>query len=202
MPAVRPAAATLAIIAAGRRLGARGLISAGERNLSIRVDGGRVAITASGRRKDELRDDDLVLLGPDLNAEAARAARSTSGLGPSSDLRIHLAILAARPDVAAVAHAHLPAAMALTVAGEIPDPTVLPETALFLPRIPFLPFGEPGSRDLADRAPRRSPNRRSHSRTSSCWSGTGQSPSDPTSRPPSTGSSSWRCSAGRGRTAC
>jgi L-fuculose-phosphate aldolase len=151
MPAVRPAAATLAIIAAGRRLGARGLISAGERNLSIRVDGGRVAITASGRRKDELRDDDLVLLGPDLNAEAARAARSTSGLGPSSDLRIHLAILAARPDVAAVAHAHLPAAMALTVAGEIPDPTVLPETALFLPRIPFLPFGEPGSRDLADR---------------------------------------------------
>jgi len=151
MPAVRPSDATSAIIAAGRRLGARGLISAGEGNLSIRVDGGQLTITPSGRRKDELSDDDIVLLGADLDEEQARATRSPSGLGPSSDLRIHLAIHTVRSDVRAVAHAHLPAAMALTVAGEIPDPSILPETALFLPRIPYLPFGEPGSRDLADR---------------------------------------------------
>ena len=41
--------------------------------------------------------------------------------------------------------------MALTLAGEIPDPAALPETALLLPRLPFVPFGEMGSTDLADR---------------------------------------------------
>ncbi|HEX7195536.1 MAG TPA: class II aldolase/adducin family protein, partial [Candidatus Limnocylindria bacterium] len=37
------------------------------------------------------------------------------------------------------------------LAGEIPDPAVLPETALLLPRLPFVPFGEMGSTDLAGR---------------------------------------------------
>jgi len=142
------ARATVAILEAGRRLGARGLISAGEGNLSIRLGDGRLLITPSGRRKDELEADDLVVVPRD---GAGRDARSPSGLGPSSDLAIHLAVHAARPEIGAVAHAHLPASMGLTLAGEIPDPTALPETALLLPRLPFVPFGEMGSTDLADR---------------------------------------------------
>lgn len=141
-------AAAAQIVAAGRRLGARGLISAGEGNLSIRLDGDRVAITPRGRRKDELAERDVVVMAI---GDPRAAASSASGLEPSSDLAIHLAALAARRDVAAVAHAHLPAAMALTLAGEIPDPAALPETALFIPRLPYLPFGEPGSDDLAAR---------------------------------------------------
>jgi L-fuculose-phosphate aldolase len=148
MPAVELTDAEAAIVAAGRRLGTRGLISAGEGNLSVRLDAGQIAITPSGRRKDELDPDDIVVV--DIAGDAS-AARSRSGLAPSSDLAIHLAVHAARPDVRAVAHAHLPAAMALTVAGEIPDPAALPETALFIPRLPFVPFGEPGSTDLAGR---------------------------------------------------
>ena len=140
--------ASAAILAAGRRLGARGLISAGEGNLSIRLDVDRLLITPGGRRKDELDDRDLVIvpLGhPD------REARSPSGHSPSSDLAIHLAVHASRPDIGAVAHAHLPASMALTIAGEIPDPAALPETALLLPRLPLVPYAEMGSTELADR---------------------------------------------------
>jgi ribulose-5-phosphate 4-epimerase/fuculose-1-phosphate aldolase len=37
------------------------------------------------------------------------------------------------------------------MAGEVPDPGMLPETALFIPRLPFVPFGEMGSDDLATR---------------------------------------------------
>ena len=140
--------ATAAILEAGRRLRARGLISAGEGNLSVRLDDERLAITPTGRRKDELEADDIVVVRLGL---AERDARSASGLGPSSDLAIHLAIRAGRPDIGAVAHAHLPASMALTLAGEIPDPTALPETALLLPRLPFVRFGEMGSADLAER---------------------------------------------------
>ena len=140
--------ATVAILGAGRRLGARGLISAGEGNLSIRLGADRLLITPSGRRKDELEADDLVVVP--LGGRGGDP-RSPSGLGPSSDLAIHRAVHTARPDVGVVVHAHLPASMGLTLAGEIPDPTALPETALLLPRLPFVPYGEMGSTDLADR---------------------------------------------------
>jgi L-fuculose-phosphate aldolase len=145
---VEPHAAAERIVAAGRRLGTRGLISAGEGNLSVRLDDTRIAITPTGRRKDELIADDIVIVGLD---GPARDARSASGLGPSSDIAIHRAVHAARPDVGAIAHAHLPASMALTLGGEIPDPAALPETALLIPRLPFVPFGEMGSAELAAR---------------------------------------------------
>lgn len=139
-----------AIVAAGRRLGARGLIAAGEGNLSVRLDTERLLITPRGRRKDELVVEDLVVVRPG-HADGELEARSRSGLGPSSDLAIHIAVHAARPDIGAVVHAHLPAAMGLTVAGEVPDPGFLPETALFIPRLPYVPYGEMGSDDLASR---------------------------------------------------
>lgn len=136
------------VIRAGRRLGARGLISAGEGNLSVRLDADRLLVTPTGLRKDELTPDDLVVVWLD---HPEREATSRSGHGPSSDLAIHLAVHAARPDIGAVAHAHLPASMGLTLAGEVPDPAALPETALLLPRLPFLPIGVPGSEELAGR---------------------------------------------------
>jgi L-fuculose-phosphate aldolase len=135
-----------AVVAAGARLGARGLISAGEGNISIRLPDGRLLITASGRRKDELRVEDLVIVRLD-----GAPADAGDGASASSDVAIHRAVMAARPDVSAVVHAHLPAAMALTLAGEVPDPAALPETAALLPRLPFVPFGIPGSADLAGR---------------------------------------------------
>ena len=137
-----------ALIRSGRRLGARGLISAGEGNLSVRLDPTRILVTPSGSRKDELEVDDLVIVRTD---HPGTDARSRSGLTPSSDLAIHLAVYAARLDIGAVVHAHLPASMALTLAGEVPDPAALPETALFLPRLPFLSLGIPGSQELAAR---------------------------------------------------
>lgn len=143
-----PAEAADRLIRAGRRLGARGLISAGEGNLSIRLDADRLLVTPAGMRKDELEADDLVVI---WLGEPEREAVSTSGRGPTSDLAIHLAVHAARPDISAVAHAHLPASMGLTLAGEVPDPAALPETALLLPRLPFLVLGVPGSAELAAR---------------------------------------------------
>ena len=134
------------IIAAGRRLGARGLISAGEGNLSVRLDADRLLVTPTGHRKDELSPEDLVVVWLDHEDEAARSGR---GLRPTSDIAIHRAVHAARPDIGAVAHAHLPASMALTVAGERPDPALLPETALLLPRLPVVALHPPGSAELA-----------------------------------------------------
>ena len=146
MPAARASgdARRAAIVAAGRRLGARGLIAAGEGNLSIRL-GEDLLITPSGRRKDELSPSDLLV----VPLRGAGPAAGSGSRRPSSDIAIHRAIYVARPDALAVVHAHLPAAMALTLAGEVPDPAVLPETALLLPRVPFVRFAAAGSDELA-----------------------------------------------------
>ena len=135
-----------AIVRAGARLGRRGLIAAAEGNLSVRLDGGSILVTPSGLRKDELEPDDLLVVDP---AGAVTTARD--GRRPTSDLAIHLAVYEARADVRAVAHAHLPASMGLTLAGERPDATALPETAALLKHLPFVAYGEMGSAELAGR---------------------------------------------------
>jgi len=145
---VDDAAGRLAIVLAGARLGRRGLIAASEGNLSIRLPGGRMLITPGGLRKDELRPEDLVTT---TLTETEAPAPDGAGPRPSSDVAIHRAIYLARPDALVIVHAHVPAAMALTVAGEVPDPASLPETALLLPRLPFVPYGTPGSDELAAR---------------------------------------------------
>lgn len=139
-----------AMVAAGRRMGAQGLIAAGEGNLSVRLPGGRLLVTPSGARKDELEPEDLLVV--DLQARSGPARdENPTGRRPTSDLAIHRAIHAARSDVMAVVHAHPPATLALTLAGERGDPAALPETAMLLPRLPFVPFGAPGSEELAHR---------------------------------------------------
>jgi L-fuculose-phosphate aldolase len=135
-----------AIVRAGARLGRRGLIAAGEGNLSCRLDDGSILVTPSGYRKDELTVDDLVAVD-----SAGVVMGRAGGPAPTSDLVIHLAVYGARPEIRALAHAHLPASMGLTLAGERPDAGALPETAALLRNVPFVPFGEMGSVELAGR---------------------------------------------------
>lgn len=152
-PAPRPDEARLreSIVAAGRRLGARGLISASEGNLSVRLDVASLLITPSGLRKDELSVDELLVVPLAAGGPVTDPAGAARGLRASSDIAIHRAVYRARSEVLAVVHAHLPASLALTLAGSEPDPAVLPETAHFIPRLPFVPFGEMGSDELAGR---------------------------------------------------
>ncbi len=145
-----------AIVRAGIRLGARGLIVAAEGNLSIRL-GDQLLVTPSGRRKDELTVEDLLLVPLDpAAAEATSSGGHGTGSGagtnaprPSSDIAVHRAVYLARPDVRAVAHAHLAASLGLTIAGERPNPDDLPETRLLLPRVPFVPLLPMGSPEIA-----------------------------------------------------
>jgi L-fuculose-phosphate aldolase len=66
-------------------------------NLSVRLDGG-FAITPSALPYESLTEDDLVVLSDD--------GRWSDGRRPSSEWRLHAAILTARPEVQAVVHTH------------------------------------------------------------------------------------------------
>jgi L-fuculose-phosphate aldolase len=142
------------IVRAGARLGARGLIVAAEGNLSIRL-GNQLLVTPSGFRKDELSVEDLLLvpLDPDQTRDETQGETRDETHGaasrPSSDIAVHRAVYRARPDVRAVAHAHLAASLGLTIAGERPNPDDLPETRLLLPRLPFVPLLPMGSPQIA-----------------------------------------------------
>lgn len=133
-----------AVCAACRRLHARNLLAAGDGNLSVRLEDGRMLTTPSGINKDRLRPEDLALLGPD------GAAQSGS---PSSEVLLHLAIYRACPEARAVAHAHPPTAIAWTLARpelEALPCDALPEVILATGGIPVVPYARPGTRELAE----------------------------------------------------
>jgi L-fuculose-phosphate aldolase len=86
-----------AMIATARRMNASGLNQGTSGNLSVRVEEGFL-VTPTGMDYDALVPEDLVLMRFDGRHEGPRL--------PSSEWRFHRDILAARPEVGAVLHAH------------------------------------------------------------------------------------------------
>jgi L-fuculose-phosphate aldolase len=124
-----------------RRLHARDLIGAGEGNVSARLEGGRFLVTPSGANKGYLAPRDLVVV------DASGAVVRGSGRA-STELRMHLAAFAARPDVNAIVHAHPITAVALTVAGLPPPNDLVPEAAVTLGLVAVAPFATPGTDEV------------------------------------------------------
>jgi L-fuculose-phosphate aldolase len=124
-----------------RRLHDRRLLGAGEGNVSCRLSPDRLLVTPSGANKGHLGPADLVVV--DLSGAKVR------GRGrPSTELLMHLAAYAARPDVLAVVHAHPLTAVAFTVAGLEPPNDLLPEAVLVLGRVAVAPFATPGTGEV------------------------------------------------------
>jgi len=131
----------LALCAAGRRLLETDLIGAAEGNLSTRLPGGTFLVTPSGVSKAALQPGQLI--------EVDGSGRVISGQGrPSTELAMHLPVYAARPDVAALVHAHPITAVAFTIAG-LPWPgDLVPEAAVTLGPVGVAPFATPGTDEV------------------------------------------------------
>ncbi len=95
-----------------RRMAAGGLVLGAAGNVSTRA-GELVVVSPSRRWYDTLGPADVCLVEPD--------GKLVEGPAPSVELPMHLAVLAARPEVGAVVHTHSPYATALScVLDEIP----------------------------------------------------------------------------------
>jgi L-fuculose-phosphate aldolase len=137
------AAARKAICHWGRHLYQRGLVSAFDGNLSLRIAAHRYLVTRSGICKGDLTPDDIVIADSD--------GRKLDGDGKvSSEFLTHLAAYAERNDVAAVVHAHPPFATALTLAGVSMADPVLPEVLMGLGPVPTAPYATPGTPEGAE----------------------------------------------------
>jgi L-fuculose-phosphate aldolase len=98
-------------------------------------------VTPSGVSKATLRPEELLLL------DGAGAVLGGAGR-PSTELPMHLAAYAARPDARALVHAHPITAVAITIAG-LPWPGhLVPEAAVTLGEVAVAPFATPGTAEV------------------------------------------------------
>ena len=127
-----------AIVRIGRLMYEKNLAVAADGNISVKIHEHELLTTPSGLCKGMMTPDDLVVTD--------RQGNLISGRGkPSSELRLHRAIYDARPDVAAVIHAHPPFATAFTIAGVSMAAPVLPEVVFTLGSIVTSRYATPAS---------------------------------------------------------
>lgn len=163
-------AAAEQLAAACRRLHAGGLLAGAEGNLSLRLADGSLLVTASGVDKARIGAGQVLRVHADggyadgtehHDATSWRAPRDgdaalPAGVGrdralrASSELRMHVALYAARPDVQAVVHAHPPAATGFAAAGRGLPADVLPELPVVVGPVALVPYARPGTQALAD----------------------------------------------------
>jgi L-fuculose-phosphate aldolase len=129
------------IVEVGRRLWIRGFAASNDGNVSVRLDEARILATPTGVSKGFMTADMMVVTD--------MAGRKLSGeRGASSELKMHLAIYEARPDVRAVVHAHPPTATGFAVAGIPLDRAVLAEVICTLGSIPIADYATPSTEEL------------------------------------------------------
>ncbi len=155
--------AATALAQACRRLHARGLLAGTEGNLSVRLAGGDLVVTPSGVDKGAVEAAQMLCVGFSGSWHASGGwrhdgtRRGAPGDGdpgdstsrPSSELGMHLACYAARPDVRAVVHAHPPFATGFATAGRTVPANVLPEIPVVVGPVALVPYGRPGTTALA-----------------------------------------------------
>jgi L-fuculose-phosphate aldolase len=129
-----------AIVSACQELSRAGLVVGTAGNVSVRA-GDLVAITPSGVR--------YAGLTPELvGVHRLDGAAVEAPLRPSSELPLHLAVYAARPEAGAVVHTHSPAATALsTLVDEVP--AVHYYLAMFGGTVRVAPYATYGTPELA-----------------------------------------------------
>ena len=133
-----------------RRLADLGLIAGADGNISVRVGENRILVTPSGLIKADVSPEDMV----EVDFTGAVIGGRGRGRGrhqPSAELNLHLEVLRLREDVMAVIHAHPPVATGISVSGREFDWDVLPEMVFWVGRVPVVPYGAPGTPELAAR---------------------------------------------------
>jgi L-fuculose-phosphate aldolase len=107
-------------------------------NVSARLDRTRVLATPTGCSKRVVAPEDLVVM--DMDGRQLAGTRHVT-----SEIDMHLAIYAARPDVEAVVHAHPVFATAFASSGIALDQPLCAEVVMTLGSIPLAPYATTGT---------------------------------------------------------
>ncbi len=130
------------IVDTGKKILASHLVEGSWGNISARRLDGTVAITPSGRAYDTLGREDISVV--DEKGQVIGGRHS-----PSSELPLHLAIYAARPDVKAIVHTHSVYACACAVAQTAIPPVMEDLVQIVGGAVEVSKYCLPGSQELA-----------------------------------------------------
>lgn len=122
----------------------RGLLVAGDGNISVRVAPDRVIATPSAVSKGWMKPEMMCVVN--LRGELLEPGNHKV----SSEWPMHRVIYEARPDINAVVHAHPPHATGFAVAGLSLSKAILSEVVLTLGCVPLAAYGTPSTRELTD----------------------------------------------------
>ncbi len=125
----------------------RGLLVAGDGNISVRVGENRCIATPSAVSKGWMTPDMMVTVDLDGNPLESSVGGAYK---VSSEWPMHRVIYKARPDIHAVVHAHPPHATGFAVAGLSLSKAILSEVVLTLGCVPLAAYGTPSTRELTD----------------------------------------------------
>jgi L-fuculose-phosphate aldolase len=127
----------------GRRIYNKGFAAANDGNISFRISETEVLCTPTMISKGFMKPDDLCIVDMEGNQLSGRRKRT-------SEIKLHLAIMKARPELKSVVHCHPPHATAFGIAREPIPQCILPEVEIFLGDVPIAPYDTPGSQNFAD----------------------------------------------------
>ena len=133
------------MIRVGRLMWERGYVAATDGNLSVRMGGNRLLVTASEVSKGFLSDEDLIVIRLDGETVSSYRGRDSR---PSTEIAMHLEVYRQRPDVNAVVHAHPPLSTAFSIAGVSLARCVIPEVIVTLGGIPTAEYATPGTTEV------------------------------------------------------
>lgn len=121
------------VIATSHRLHQMGWVANHDGNVSVRLRGDRLLITATAMSKRDI--DEASLLIVDMQGRVLEGRKR-----PFSELELHIACYRARPEIQCVLHSHAPFATAFGITGRELEPIALPEIVVSLgDRIPTVP---------------------------------------------------------------
>jgi len=126
------------IIKYAKLLYERGYVVASFGNLSARREDGFFIVTPSGKRKADLREEELIVL--DKNGRIVNG-----NIEPTMDLKMHLNIYKVRSDIGAIIHAHPPYVTAFSFQMPREYEPQLPELREKIGGFAFVPYKPPGS---------------------------------------------------------
>ena len=115
------------------------VVTAGEGNVSVRIDKERTLIKPTGRYFRTIEPGEFILIDKDGKVLDGHNAR------PSMETNLHIGVYKNRPDVNAIVHTHPVFAIAYSMNYKAPL-----DTGVHHKKIPLISFYEPGSKELAD----------------------------------------------------
>lgn len=129
------------VIDAGNKLVAEGLVARTWGNVSMRIDSDHMLVTPSGRKYEELKIGDIVLVN--INTHEYKG-----DIKPSSEYKLHTEIYKTRPKIGAVIHTHQMNASTVAAARREVPPILDDQAQIIGPNIRVAAYALPSTKKI------------------------------------------------------